>query len=69
MSAALIAPGISRFYVFSKVNQSMRVSGAVIDKLWLIVAPLLNPVHDKSRVWAIYTGKMLYSGVRFLDEN
>ncbi len=47
----------------------MRFSGAVIDKLWLIVALLVNPVHDNSMVWAIYTGIMPYSGVRLFNEN
>ena len=47
----------------------MPVSGAVIDKLWLIVALLVNPVHDKSMVWAIYTGKLHLPGVRFIYEN
>ena len=47
----------------------MRVSGAVIDKLWLIVALMVNPVHEKSMVWALYTGIMSYAGVRLFNEN
>ncbi len=32
------------------MNEIMRVSGALIDKLWLIVALLVKPGHAKSMV-------------------
>lgn len=65
MSAAREALRISRFYAFLSLNEIMRVWGALIDKPWLIVAPLVNPSNDKSIRGACYSTKSNFRVIWF----